>query len=213
VHFEILIEDQSGGKAMEILIPKLLGDRITFRIHSYKGIGNIPKGLKPSGDASKRKLLSQLPNILQGYGRTPDYGIVIVICDLDNKEKEGFLSELQNVLDNCNPKPKVFFFLAVEEFEAWYLGDINAIRMAYPNAKISVLNSYVNDSICGTWEFLADAIYKGGHRALSKKGWQAIGEQKKMWAKVISPYMNVNCNNSPSFNDMYNQLQAISNDK
>ncbi|MDO9141925.1 MAG: hypothetical protein Q7U38_16515 [Methylobacter sp.] len=25
-----------------------------------------------------------------------------------------------------------------------------------------VLNAYISDSICGTWELLADAVYKGG---------------------------------------------------
>jgi len=209
MHFEVLIEDQSGGKAMEILLPKLLGDGITFRIHPYKGVGRIPKGFKPGSDASKRQLLSQLPRLLQGYGNVPDCGTVIVICDLDSKEKEQFLSELQNVLDTCTKKPETFFFLAIEEFEAWYLGDLDAIRKAYSRAKNNVLNSYVNDSICGTWELLADAVYKGGHKALLKKGWQAVGEQKKIWAETISPHMNVDGNSSPSFNDMHTQLQAI----
>ena len=209
MHFEILIEDQSGGKAMENLIPKLLGTGITFRIHPYKGIGRIPKGLRPGADAGKRQLLSQLPRVLQGYGKAPDCGTVLVICDLDNREKEAFLSELRTVLDTCEPKPKTFFFLAVEEFEAWYLGDLDAIRAAYPDAKNNILNSYTNDSVCGTWELLADAVYKGGHKALLKEGWQAVGTQKALWAKAISPHMNVGANNSPSFNDMYAQLQAV----
>jgi len=209
MHFEILIEDQSGGKAMEILLPKLLGAEVTFRIIPYKGIGHIPKGLRPGADASKQKLLNQLPLLLQAYGKAQDGRIVVVICDLDNRETETFLSELQNVLDKCDPKPKAFFFLAIEEFEAWYLGDLNAIRQAYPHARNSILNSYANDSICGTWELLADAVYKGGHKALLKKGGQAIGEQKKLWAETISPCMNVDANRSPSFNDMYAQLQAI----
>jgi len=192
----------------EILMPKLLlGDGTTCRVIPYKGIGRISKGLKP-GDANKRQLLNQLPHLLQGYGRVPHCGTIIVICDLDDRGKEQFLSELQNVLEGCNPKPETFFFLAIEEFEAWYLGDLDAIRKAYPHAKEGVLSSYINDSICGTWELLADAVYKGGHRALRNKGWQAVGAQKTLWAKAISPHMNVDGNSSPSFNDMYTQLQA-----
>ena len=178
MHFEILIEDQSGGKAMEILFPKLLQGEITFRIHPYKGIGRIPKGLKPSGDANKRILLSQLPRLLQGYGKVPDCGTIIVICDLDNKEKKQFLSELNNVLNACNPKPETFFFVAIEEFEAWYLGDFNAIRKVYPHVKNSVLSTYTNDSICGTWELLADAVYKGGHKTLLKKAGRLSGSKR-----------------------------------
>jgi len=209
MHFEFLTEDQSSAKAMGILIPKLLENEITYRIHQYKGIGRIPKGLRPKSAAGKRILLDQLPRILRGYGNTSYCDVVIVICDLDDKDKEGFLAELQNVLDSCGGIPKTLICLAIEEFEAWYLGDLNAIRKAYPKAKAGVLNSYINDSICGTWELLADAVCKGGSKALSKKGWQAVGEQKSIWAEAISPHMNVNENHSPSFNNMFAQLQGV----
>lgn len=209
MHFELLTEDQSSAKAMEILIPKLLGNEITFRIHPYKGIGRISKNLRPKSDANKRILLDQLPKILRGYGHTPHSGIIVIICDLDDKDKQQFLSELQEILDACNPKPQTLFCLAIEEFEAWYLGDLNAVRKAYPYVKNAVLNSYVNDSICGTWELLADAIYKGGSKELNKRGWQSVGEQKSVWAGTISPHMNVNDNISPSFIEMYAQLQSV----
>ena len=207
MHFEFLTEDQSGKEAMNILIPKLLGDEITFRVRSYKGLGHIPKNLRPKIDASKRILLDRLPELLRGYGRTPNSGTIVIICDLDDKDKQQFLTEFNSLLDSCNPKPRTIFCLAIEEFEAWYLGDLNAIKKAYPQVKSNVLNGYENDSICGTWELLADAVYKGGCKTLLKKGWQAVGEQKSMWAKSISPYMDVDSNASPSFNVMRNQLR------
>ena len=203
------MEDQSSKAAMDILIPNLIGTGNTHRTHSYKGIGRIPKGLRPKSDANKRILLDQLPDILRGYGRNPDCGTIVIVCDLDDKNKEQFLSELQSVLDACDPAPATLFCLAIEEFEAWYLGDLSAIQKAYPQAKMGVLNSYPNDSVCGTWELLADAVYKGGHKELQKKGWQAVGEQKSIWAKTISPYMNIDENNSPSFNDMRTQLRRV----
>ena len=46
MHFEILVEDQSGKKALEVLVPKIIGDAHTFRIHEYKGIGRIPRDLQ-----------------------------------------------------------------------------------------------------------------------------------------------------------------------
>ena len=45
MHFEFLTEDQSSARAMEILVPKLLGTEHTFRMHPYKGIGRIPKAV------------------------------------------------------------------------------------------------------------------------------------------------------------------------
>ncbi len=88
-HFEFLVEDQSSAKAMEILIPKILGCDNTFNIHQYKGIGYIPKDLKPKTDANKRILLDQLPRLLRGYGKT-SY-IVVVICDLDTRDKHKLM--------------------------------------------------------------------------------------------------------------------------
>ncbi|MDR0307075.1 MAG: DUF4276 family protein [Chitinispirillales bacterium] len=210
VHFEFLTEDQSSAKAMVILIDKLFGDKITYNIHSYKGLGHTPKNLRPKTDAKKRILLDRLPGLLRGYGHNPNCGIIVILCDLDKRNEELFRAELQQVLDFCNPKPITLFCLAIEEFEAWYLGDLNAIYTAYPSANQSVLNSYKNDSICDTWEFLADAVCKGGSIALKEKGWQAIGKQKSIWAEEITPHMNINDNISPSFMYMCTQLRNVS---
>ena len=205
VHFEILVEDQSGKKALNILVPKIIGNEHTFKIHSYKGIGRIPRNMGANADASKRILLSQLPRLLRGYGNTfssypDDYpAAVILVCDLDDKCLKAFRQELFAILDDCNPKPETRFCIAVEEGEAWFLGDISAIKAAYPKAKVTVLNDYINDSICGTWERLADAVFYGGSHALSAKGWQASGAEKSAWSEKITPHMDVEINVSPSF--------------
>ena len=205
VHFEILVEDQSGKKALDILVPKIIGADHTFNIHTYKGIGRIPKNLGVNGNASKRILLDQLPRLLQGYGNAfANYpadcpAAVILVCDLDDKCLKAFRQELFNILNACNPGPETRFCVAIEEGEAWFIGDIPAVKAAYPNAKDAVLNAYVNDSICGTWERLADAVYKGGSIALSSRGWQAVGAEKYQWSEKISPHMNVTTNVSPSF--------------
>ena len=205
MHFEILVEDQSGKKALDIIVPKIIGEDHTVNIHSYKGIGRIPKNLGAKADASKRILLDQIPKLLCGYGKTfASYPLnyraaVILVCDLDDKCLKEFRQELVNILNTCNPLPEARFCIAIEEGEAWFLGDIPAIKSAYPKAKEAILNSYENDSICGTWERLADAIYLGGSAALSAKGWQAVGAEKSQGAEKISPHMNVTLNTSPSF--------------
>jgi len=209
MHFEILIEDQSGKKALEILVPKIVSNEDTYMIHAYKGIGSIPKGLTPKTDASKRILLDRLPSLLKGYGKAfNNYeGTVIIVPDLDNKELRSFLSELNSVLDHCDPKPSTYFCIAVEEGESWFLGDIAAIKEAYPNAKNQILNSYIPDSICGTWEILADAVYKGGSFKLKSLGYHTIGLNKSLWAENISPFMNIENNKSPSFCYFRNTLR------
>ncbi|MBC2693956.1 MAG: DUF4276 family protein [Desulfobacteraceae bacterium] len=205
MHFEILVEDKSGKKALDILVPKIIGDEHTFRVISYKGIGRIPKNLRGSTDPNKRILLDQLPRLLSGYGKTfvnhwPDFpAAVIVVCDLDDKHLNTFLEELHRILETCNPQPETRFCIAIEEGEAWFLGDIPAVKKAYPQAKKTILNAYVNDSICGTWERLADAIFPGGHQKLVAQGWQRVGAEKSAWSIKITPHMNVKKNKSKSF--------------
>jgi len=102
-------------------------------------------------------------------------------------------------INACTPRPETRFCIAIEEGEACFLGDLSAAKTAYPKAKEAVLSSYVNDSICGTWEKLADAVCQGGVSALSAKGWQAVGTEKSKWAEEITPHMTVESNLSPSF--------------
>ncbi len=214
MHFEILVEDQSGKKALDILVPKIVGNAHTFIVHPYKGIGRIPKNMRDSGDASKRILLENLPKLLKGYGKTQagrrDFSeVVILVCDLDDKCMKTFREELNNILNACNPMPETRFCFAIEEGEAWFLGDLHAVKAAYPKAKTAVLNSYVKDSICGTWEKLADAVYPGGSSALVAQGWQAIGVEKSKWAEAISLHMTVENNQSPSFRYYCRKMQEL----
>lgn len=205
MHFEILVEDQSGKKALDILVPKIIGKRHTFKVHPYKGIGRIPRNMRDTKDAGKRILLDNLPKLLKGYGKTfagyPDEypAVVVLVCDLDDRCLKVFRQDLFAILERCDPKPETRFCFAIEEGEAWLLGDLNAIQSAYPNANSNVLNAYDNDSICGTWEKLADALCPGGSAALRGAGWQAVGAEKSKWAEKICPHMIVTTNASPSF--------------
>lgn len=205
MHLELLVEDMSGKKTLENLVPRLIRPEDTFRIHSYKGIGDIPRNMKNPIDASRRILLENVPKLLRGYGQTfasypASYpASVILVCDLDDRTLKTFLKELNAMLNQCEPKPQARFCIAIEEGEAWFLGDLPAIKKAYPNAKDEVLESYVNDSICGTWELLADALYQGGKKLLIRRGWQAVGTEKYRWAEAITPGMEMQSNRSPSF--------------
>ncbi|MGZ4019486.1 MAG: DUF4276 family protein [Flavisolibacter sp.] len=211
MHFEILVEDQSGKIALDILVPKIIGDNHTFDVKSYKGVGRIPVKMNAGVDASKRILLTNLPRLLAGYGKSwQEYpAVVIVVCDLDDKCLKSFRDELINLLNACNPRPETRFCIAVEEGEAWFLGDIPAIKQVYPKAKDTVLNAYISDSICGTWERLADAVYKGGSQQLSSLGWQTVGTEKSAWAESITPHMDLDNNTSPSFNYFVGKLREL----
>ncbi|MDD4347336.1 MAG: DUF4276 family protein [Desulfitobacteriaceae bacterium] len=203
MHFEVLVEDASGAIMLEFFLEKILGSnghRHTYRIHPYKGIGRLPKDLRGKADPAKRILLEQLPKLLRGYGRSLQCGdAVVIVVDLDDKVCTTFKDDLVAIWDSCNPRPNVLFRIAIEEMESWLLGDMEAVKRAYPNVKDKVLETYVQDGICGTWEKLADAIYPGGSLKLKSLGWPHIGQTKCGWAKKISPMVNADKNVSKSF--------------
>lgn len=206
MHFEFILEDASSARSLELLKDQILGPGHTANIHAYRGGGRDIPNAKSKIDPRKRVFFDRLPALIKGYGRTfqgrgTGYAAALVIvCDLDDRDKRAFLKELTAALDSADPKPRACICLAVEEHEAWYLGDIDAICQAYPKAKRKILNSYVNDEICGTWELLADALYEGKSTALKRAGWWYVGREKYRWAERISPLMDVQRNLSPSFN-------------
>ncbi len=143
--------------------------------------------------------MHRLPTYLRGYGRNLDQGTtsVVVVVDLDDRDCIAFKQELLAVWGACNPRPRALFRIAIEESEAWLLGDREAVMAAYPRARRAVLERYRQDSICGTWEMLADAVHPGGAKRLKKSG--NPGAAKAEWATRIAPHMEVDRNRSPSF--------------
>ena len=164
MHLDFLIEDVSGKTMLEILLPKVLPAGVSYTIYSYKGVGRIPGKMHSAKAIKGKQLLDNLPRLLNGFGKTyhnwgESYkGHVVVIFDLDDKSLDEFLAQLHQLLEWCQMAPETSFCMAIEEGEAWFLGDANALFKAYPHAKRQVLKTYKQDSICGTWEKLADVV-------------------------------------------------------
>ncbi|MEI8394752.1 MAG: DUF4276 family protein [Rhodospirillaceae bacterium] len=206
MHFEFLVEGHSDLIALSILMDKILGtygQTHTWKIHKHRGIGTLPAKPCAKPDKKDQTLLHNLPSKLRAYGaeRRDDVAVVVLV-DLDSRpDCVSFKRELEELLNYCTDKPKTLFRIAIEEMEAWFFGDKNAIIKAYPNADLIVLNGYVQDSRCGTWEKLADAIHPGGSVGLKNNGRRSVRtlEQKQAWAKDICPHIDINNNQSPSF--------------
>jgi len=212
MHIEILVEDSSAKTLLQLLLPEILGKHgqsHSWNIHSYKGVGRIPKNLVMKSDPSRRILLDQLPRLLRGYGNTPGIDAVVVVLDSDRRDCVSFLAELKSMAINSKSSTKVLFRLAIEETEAWYFGDQKALLKAYPKARKDILKKYVQDSVCDTWELLADAIHAGGAAAIKGAGWPLPGQVKHEWAMRIGPHMDVETNGSPSFCRLRDGLRQL----
>lgn len=211
-----LIEDASGKKMLEILLSKMLPveSGVAYKIYAYKGVGHIPvRGSTTPKAVRARMLLDNLPKLIGGLGNVARKSgfemVIVVVCDLDDNDEKAFRKMLHELLAKIASAPRTYFCLAIEEGEAWLLGDIPAVIAAYPRCKQDVLNRYKNDSICGTWELLADAVEVGGAATLKTGGYQMIGSAKCRWAEAIAPNMRISDNKSRSFNDFVKTVDEI----
>ena len=148
-------------------------------------------GAKPN--PRREGLLDQLPAKLRAYGRALDPATdrVLVFLDLDSDSCLDLKGRLLATLGSCDPRPVVLFRIAIEELEAFYLGDPAAIRRAFPHAKLRRMKSYIQDSVCGTWEVFRQVI-------------DAALEDKPLWAEKMGIHLGVewkgkNANRSESF--------------
>ena len=212
MHIEVLVEDSSGAKLIEMLLPRVIGAQgapHTWRVHDYGGIGRIPKKLTAATLSSKKALLDSLPGVLRAHGKAHGIDAVVVVLDSDQRDCKVFLQELHAVVAACDPAPNALFRLAIEEMEAWLLGDRAALLRAYPRARKKVLDGYVQDSVCGTWELLADAVFAGGSAAVRKAGWPLPGQLKHEWVAQIGPHLDIENNASPSFGKFRDGLRRL----
>ncbi|GHT16945.1 hypothetical protein FACS1894189_1930 [Planctomycetales bacterium] len=208
MHFEILVEDASGKVLLDQLVPQILGPKgkanqyriINIQELKYRVMAQMPRHLAKTlpWDAILFQTLSiQFKSYSKALLRKNS--VVVVVVDLDRRPFRPFCDQLESLLAVYDSVLDGGIRLAVEEVEAWILGDLAAVRHAYPLVKEYVLKSYEQDSICGTWEWLADAIFHGGSERLTEIGYPLIGREKCQWADNIGQYMDVDRNRSPSF--------------
>lgn len=211
MHFQFLIEDQSSAALIEILMQRISfeNEDITFDCKAFKGLGGFTKK-NTVKETKSGKLLNDLATYLRGFNKSLQ-GIpaaIVVVLDNDTRNTESFRAELNSVAQQNIIDVDHVFCIAVEEVEAWLLGDEPAILAAYPSAKLQPLRAYVQDSICGTWEVLADVVYPGGASKLKKDcpTYIEVGKFKSEWAQKIGIHMNIAHNNSPSFNYFVSEI-------
>lgn len=201
LHLEFLVEELSTKQALSLILPKIMGDEVSFKIHAFKG---------------KSDLFKKLPDRLKGYQEWIDdtYKIIILVdedredCKQLKQQLDDIANKLGLVTKSSRTKAESFQVLnriVVEELEAWFFGDINAICQAYPKISrdLGSKAKYRNpDTITGgTWEAL--------EKVLQSKGYHLGGLEKNNAAREISKYMNPKTNRSKSFQVLYQGLLEI----
>lgn len=198
---EVLTEGSSDVPVVrEVLVRHFgLNEHVDFRIHPHQGRGNLPVNPHAQPDPKHRGLFDQLPAKLRGFGKYMDEQcLVLVLVDVDNEDCIQLLGQLNTLLSNLSSRPpRVLFRLAIEETESWFLADTKAIKSAFPNAKLGLIQNIAPDSRVGAWEKLAECL---SHKP-------SMGAPKKThWASQIAPHMNFEDPFSPSLGKLISGL-------
>ena len=191
MHIEFLLEEESCGEALKLLLPRIVGDRTSFATHIFQG---------------KRDLLDSLASRLRGYAKwLPQDWQIAVLVDRDRDDCFKLKARLEKTAKDAGLTTKatvggrrrfhVLNRIAIEELEAWFFGDVEAMVTAYarvPKTLAEKRGFRDPDAISGgTWEAL--------ERVLKKAGYYAAGMPKIEVARTISPHLHVDRNRSPSF--------------
>jgi hypothetical protein len=201
LHIEFLVEELSAQEFLFQVLPQILTTNITYDIHAFRG---------------KTDLIKKLPSRLKGYKNwiSNDYKIVVLV-DKDDDDCQELKNELEKIATDTgfitkstaqvNQPYQVLNRIAIEELEAWFFGDIEAIVKAYPKVSLNLGKQapYRDpDAIAGgTWEAL--------ERVLKKAGYHRGGLEKVKAAREISQSINPQKNCSKSFQVFYQGLLEI----
>jgi hypothetical protein len=148
--------------ALRELVPKIRPG-LEFQVHAFEGVND---------------LLDKLPHRLRGYtGWIPDDWRIVVVRDEDRKPCRDLKSEIEEIARRVGLIAKrkkhpaspfhVLTRIAIEELEAWLLGDVGALAVTYSGVPATLGNQRgyrdVDTIKGGTWEALERVLQNAGH--------------------------------------------------
>lgn len=200
----IHVEEPSMEAFLEGALPKILN-------------ANIPRKIIDHG--SKKHLIRELPNRLQGYAKYPvDYRPKsLVLLDRDNDDCLALKAVLEEYCRDASLATKsspsadgtfdVVNRIVIEELEAWYFGAIPALTLAYPGvpANLSAQHNFRDpDGVAGgTHETLLRVFQHCGHY----KGLKHL--PKIETARRVSALLDPGSNRSRSFQQFLAGLNSL----
>lgn len=189
-HLELLVEEPSMEAFLRALLPRFIPASGTFDIHAFQG---------------KPDLLGKLESRLRGYASwlTDEYRLIVLV-DRDEEDCMRLKQRLETMAAAAGLKSRsraqrgrwqIVNRIAIEELEAWYFGDWDAVRGAFPRVPMQVHNTHGfrdPDAVPGgTWEAF--------ERVLKRSGYFQTGLRKVEAARVLGARIDPQRNRSASF--------------
>jgi len=200
MQLEFLVEEPSMEAALGNLLPLVLSHDHPYQIHTFQG---------------KQDLLKKLPSRLRAYGAwLPQDSIIIVLVDRDREDCGDLKERLERTAateglvtrsSSSDGRYRVLNRIVIEELEAWFFGDPDALRAAYPGvpANIERRSAYRDpDAIHGG---TAEALC----RVLRRAGYYASAYPKLEIARRVSQHMDPNRSRSRSFQVFWTALEDL----
>ena len=116
---------------------------------------------------------------------------------------------LREIQPKVRQTARVLFRIAIEEGEAWLLGDRGAVKTAYPHAKDAVLDGMYRIAYAVPGKYLPMLFTKVGPGGLETLGYPEIGKAKCRWAAEIGRHMDIHRNQSKSLQVFRDGLQGL----
>jgi hypothetical protein len=172
------------------------------QVHPHEGKGRLLEG--PPG--RQTGVLDQLPGKLRAFGSDAydRSDRVLVLVDRDGDRCPELGNRMRAQLAKVTPAPVAKFRVAVVETEAFFLGDRDAIRSAWPEADLRHLQGTTPD-VDWTAALFMRVI---GSSLPNKRG----------WARQIAPHLGTKlvgagANRSPSFRAFAGALLELCDEK
>ena len=161
-HLEVLVEEPSMEAFLNALLPRLLPADRSFLVHPFQG---------------KTDLMGRLQDRLRGYAVwLPDDARIVVVVDRDDDDCIALKAQLEGMAKKARLRTRarhgrqpwqLVNRIAIEELEAWYFGDWEAVCATYPRVSERVVNQagYRDpDGIAGgTWEAFERVLQRHGY--------------------------------------------------
>ena len=199
-HLELLGEEPSMEAFLHAFLARLLPVECTFMVHTFQG---------------KHDLLRKLPERLRGYQRwLPSEWRLVVLVDQDEEDCLKLKARLEDMAKASGLLTRtravrhhwqVVNRIVVQELEAWYFGDWEAVRDAYPRVSPTVpRQARYRDSDAirgGTWEAF--------ERILRRRGYFRTGLRKIEVAQAVAANIEIDRNRSHSFMKFHQAIAEV----